>query len=163
MLFDATPDYVRFLDGELSTEYRYLRRRDLATSIRLASGPTWQASFTGSGTGVFYAWYHDAIPGPGTVSFTTGVPIGNRINVTITGSGTEFTSGMVGQYMACEGNDTAFKIVSYTSPTHVNGDVAAIVGTGTSTSSEYRIGPGFGLDAQGPFATAHGPFEFVEK
>lgn len=163
VLFDATPDYVRFNDGQLSTEYRYLRKISAATSIRLASGPTWQASFTGTGDGAFYAWFHDASPPGGTVSFT----VSNFTSITtITGTGTSFTADMVGQFLAADFNDALFKIVGFASATSITAELYTIrTAFGTATNVAFRVGPISASvgNTSGYFAPAHGPFESVEK
>lgn len=162
-LFDATPDYVRFRDARLSTEYRYLRKIDAATSIRLASGPTWQASFTGTGDGLFYAWFHDGSPPGGTVSFTVS---DFTSTTTITGTGTTFTSGMVGQFLAADFNDALFKIVSFVSATSITAHLYTLRSSfGTASSVAFRVGP---ISASigntiGTYAIGHGPYESVEK
>lgn len=160
-LFDATPDYVRFNDAQLSTEYRYPRKIAGSTSIQLASGPTWQAVFTGSGTGEFWAWYLNADDeGPGTVGYT----VSNAAGQTITGSGTSFTSDMVGQFMIANGAATVWQITGYTSATVLTAQRVAGLTSGTYSGVAYRIGWLYArVGAVNPYSPAHGPFESVEK
>lgn len=160
-LFDATPDYVRFNDGQLSTEYRYPRKIAAATSIQLASGPTWQASFTGSGSGSFWAWYLNGAAGPGTVAFT----VSNSAGQPITGTGTAFTPDMVGKFIATDGAATVWKITGYTSATLLSGQRVSGNNSGSYSGVAYRIGALY-VRTGGtvhPFSPAHGPFEAVDK
>ena len=94
VLFDATPDYVAFNDGNLDTRSRYLQKRAGATNIRLLSGPSWGASFTGSGAAAFYLAFEDWVYDTGTVSYS--ISSAQQTNVTVTGTGTSWTSVHVG-------------------------------------------------------------------
>lgn len=164
-LFDATPDYVRFRDGRLSTEYRYPRRIAGDTSIRLADGPTWAASFTGSGSGSFYVESHISLYSAGTISFTWSSFAGQT--VTFTGSGTNWTSALVGQVLQeWSGANAIYIITAVSSPTSLTAKNPSFGSfLGSYSGEPYVIGPVWAWvgNARAPEASVVNDFDSVEK
>lgn len=137
-LFEATDEYVRFRNGELSTEYRYLQRRATDTPIRLARGPTWGASFTGSGYGQFHAVSHIAVQTEGTIDYTVSF---HGSSLTVYGTGTNWDSDLVGMAIFLGGSNAVALITSVASPTQLAGTVYDAGLAGSYAAQPYRIGP----------------------
>lgn len=161
VLMEATTEYVSFKDGRLDTRFRYLQQKDLITSIQLAAGPTWQSKFVGSGSGEFSAIFHQPRYSVGTVSYSTS---GSYQTITITGSGTGWTSDMVGWFLIAEGGRHIFRVDIVTSPTSMIAQMRVWQSVGSYSGQPYRLGPHLAMErnVSPPFLPAQGPFVAVE-
>ncbi|MBX9659082.1 MAG: hypothetical protein K2X00_10980 [Nitrospiraceae bacterium] len=162
-LMDATPDYVRFNDGKLSTEFRYLRKQRLPTSFQLAAGPTWDAVFTGSGAGAVFDrfWWLAPPVGTGTISFSMSGS-GPR-TATVTGVGTQFLSELaVGRRVAVASHQNGYYVSSIATNTSCVLRVNFNSGSVSVSGSAFKV---VHWEAPESFRyTANvGPFESVEK
>ena len=166
-LFRANNLYARFNDGRLSTEFRYLQKKEVATAFQVAAGPTWDAVFTGSGnSAVFESYWWLAPPtAAGTISFTMS---GNGPRTAVaTGVGTAFLADLaVGRRVAVANHTNGYYVRSIASNTSCVLAVNFNSGTVVVTNSAYKVVHWEALATPGEafrYTALVGPFTSVEK
>lgn len=82
----------------------------------------------------------------GVADYVTGTVTATNASATIAGSGTSFTSAMVGRYIRLDSNQIWYKITAYTSATSITIGTA-YQGT-TSSGAAYTISEKFFIDGQ---------------